>query len=42
MQFDQVKGREFITLLGRGGVAARGAWAAGCDACDRVSQRQLN
>jgi hypothetical protein len=28
MQFDQLKRREFITLLGAGGVAARGASAA--------------
>jgi hypothetical protein len=37
MQFDQMKRREFISLLG-GAVAARGAGAAAGDAGDRVSR----
>jgi hypothetical protein len=38
MQFDQLKRREFITLIGGagGGVASRGARAALGDAGDRV------
>jgi len=39
MQFDQLKRRNFITLLG--GVAACGARAADGDAGDRVSQSHI-
>jgi hypothetical protein len=41
MQFDQLKRRDFITLLGGGGVAARGTDAAGGDAGGRVPQLGL-
>jgi hypothetical protein len=39
MQFDQLKRRQFITLLG--GVATRGARAAGGDASGRMDQQQV-
>jgi hypothetical protein len=37
MQFDQLKRRQFITLLG----ATRGARAAGGDASGRMDQQQV-
>ena len=42
MRFNQVKRREFITLLGGGGgLAARGARAAADHAGDRISRPQI-
>jgi hypothetical protein len=39
MQFDRLRRREFITLLG--GVAAGGAGAAAADAVGRVSRQRF-